>query len=398
MGHLACALLLAIAELQVGARAELRGGEAPPLAGQAPESAARSTVQPEAGLAVRSHAGQTRLHYGPRLTYRAPSHMGAEQPLVMHFLGAEHEQRLERGARVLGEVSTSFGDVDYTGLSQTLGPSQSTLPTLTRLLTLGGSTALEVRELRRWILVSRLGATHQRPLDESGAAPVAGVALSQSTLVDLSQTARHALSRRDELTLAAGLSDQRLSSGLHVLAVEPGAGWHRRLTRTHTLELRGGVVLAHAIAHPAGTGAPTVASPVGHAGLVSRMRPARGLVVDSEVSAAATWFLDPVLVTSLTRGTVSASISATFRRALTVAASAQLATSLSLTPQPGHPDETLVRAEIPVRYRVSPRFSVEVGGRYSDRGQHLLASAVNLHQRELWLYLQLVAGTHARVY
>jgi hypothetical protein len=396
--QVACALLLALAEVQVGARAEVQGGQAPLLAGQASESTARSTLQPEAGLALRWRLGQSRLHYGPRLTYRAPNPAGTDDALVMHLLGAEHESRLARGVRAFGEASSSFGDVDYATLSQSLEQSQSTLPAVTRLWTIGGGAAVEVRAIRRWTLQTRLGATHQRPLDDGATAPAAGATLSRSTNVELSETARHALTRRDDLTLRLGASDQRLSSGLHVLAIEPGVGWQRRLSRAQTLELGGGVVVVHALGLPAGAGAPEVVSPVATAALGSRHRPGRGLLVDTSVSLGATWFLDPVLVTGLTRGVASASISATYRTNLTVAASAQVATTVSRAPLPGEPDETLVRAELPVRYRVSPHLAVEVGGRYSDRGRHLLASELGMHQRELWLYAQLVASASTRVH
>ena len=397
MGHVACALLLALAEVQVEARAELRGGEAPAFAGQAPESTARSTLQPEAGLVLRAREGQTRLHYGPRLTLRAPSPAGTEQPLVMHLAGVEHEQRLLRGVRGRAEVSTSFGDVDYAGLSQTLGPGQSTLPTLTRLLSLGGGASVEVREVQRWILQTNVSVAHQRPLDP-GAPPSTGAALQQSTSVGLAQSARHALTRREDVTLALGVSDQSLSSGLHLVAFEPGATLHRRLSRASTLELGLGVVIAGALARPAGAGEPAIASPVGLAGLRSRVRPARGVVLEGNASLAASWAVDPVLVTSLTRGTASAGVFATFHRDLRVGASAQFSTSVSRAPLPGDPDETVLRAEVPVRYRLSPLLAVEVGGRYSDRGHHLAANTIGLHQRELWLYLQLVASAHARVY
>ncbi len=395
MGHGLCALLLAIAEVQVGARAEVRGGEAPPLAGQAPEGTARSTLEPEAGLQVRTHGSRFRLHYGPRLTFRAPALPGSEQPLLLHVLGAEAESRLSRGVRALGDAQTSFGDVDYASLGQTLGTSQGALPTITRLLTVGGGATVEVREVQRWILQSRLAATHQRPLDSG--TPMTGATLQDSTFIEASQSARHRLTRRNDLTLRASASDQRLSSGLDVLALSPEVSWQARLSRAHTLDVGGGVVFARAISRPAGAGQPDVASPVLHAALQSRTRPARGLALESEIGAAATWFLDPVLVTSLTRGTVGARVAATFRRDLSVSASAQLATSLTQNPLPGEPDETVLRAELPVRYRISPSLTVEVGGRYSDRGRHLLASSIGLHQRELWAYAQLIATTTTRL-
>jgi hypothetical protein len=419
---LAAGLLLWLADpalLNAGAVVEARGGQAPLLPGEAPRAAVASVVTPAAMLELDNPGTTFQLQYRPRLFWRYPNISDETRPLVWHTLEATFIDRLSHTLEWRARGSGSVGELDYSALRTIVGPGQSALPQVTRYLQSEAGTQVLWQPSRAWRLDQTLSGLYRRPLDstalpavtpapglptdgapppppEATAAPAAEAphfVLPREAVVDWLARAAYSVTARGQLVLFEDLSYHDLSTGMRILAFIPALGWRQTFGSMHALTALGGAAITPQL-HAGRTGAPapSLVSPVGDLAWDTRAEGAlddRGFELHLEL--AVDWYLDPVLERGSPRGRALASVGRPIGRDWLVRLDGGFATELTAEPYPGEPDQTVVSAAVPVRYRVSPQLAVEAGVRYSNRGPHLAAPDFKLHQREIWGFVSITA-------
>jgi hypothetical protein len=398
-GVLGALLFLAAVDVDAGAVLEVRGGRAPVIPGAQPRAAALSVLTPVVGMELSGHAMVVRLQYAPRLSWVYSKDLHDNRPFVLHNGELSTTIRPGGGAVVIARANAETGEADYTALSQVLGRTQSMLPEITGFTVFAAGLNYTQPVARTWQLEMVFDAVYRKPIlskprvtiidplpPDPDPPPVApGDAISQQTELSFMPGVSHGVTSRDTLSLRTAFTYAAVSTGLKVISVAPQAGWRHLLTRTDWIRGVVGVAYAPQIAGMR-SAENTTLSPIADFAWLSRLYSAHAMTITQTVVAGISWYLDPVIASSGTRGMAGYTLAMAFLPDWSVGAEALFATSLRAKPLPGEPDETIVSGSLPVRYRISRNLFVEFGGRISDRAPHFEAANFEFHQLELWAY------------
>jgi hypothetical protein len=430
---LAAGLLLVAGKLDVNGIviAEVRGGEAPVVAGGPSAPSLIGVVTPTVDLRFEGHALQLRLDYSVRVFYlRAEGFPDQGAPLVLHTVGASAKQRLSPRVLVSSLASVSYGAADYTYLPQVLGTTQAALPQVLDILAVTAEAGIQVRLSREWTFLFTLDGSHYGPANGSGSnqpspvpvsgspglAPALTPPFPEQTAVYATPSVIGRVTPRDDITFASAVTYQSISSPqlvtqsgsgpamfvpgtFEVLTVAPLVGWRRRLSPRDRLRLEAGLVYDYVIASPSVL-RPFPVAPTANAAINSFVVNHRYLAVQLGSGLGVDYFVDPVLGTSGPRGTASFGAHLILPPSWILGIEGSFVTSLSPHPLGALsmvdttgplPDETAFAVALPVRHRASKNLIVEFGGRWADRAPHWAAPNFAFHQRQLWLYVSLTA-------
>jgi hypothetical protein len=418
--------------------AEARGGEAPQVVNADPSPGVVGILTPRLEMEYRESNLTLRLDYGPRIFYRQPNDLSVasestgNKPLILHTSNLYATTRATSTLTVTGVASFSYGQVDYTSVSNTLTGGQPATAALAALalppdiLTATARVGAQLAASRLWLVGFGVDVEHRRPIGTISQASLAasnGFALTPQTIVRADSLAADRLSARDDLLLSGAVSYQHFSATAasavstatapsDFLIATPEVGWRTRLSLRSTLTLLGGFsyLRVSSVAPAVGTTmtpstSPHPFSPVGSADITDSVIWARDLALQIGAATAVDYFVDPILKTAQPRGTLSTRCTLTFAPTWTAGIDASFVTVLSsenstlpgTVPMPGVSapvvDTTVASVALPVGHRVSKNLLIEFGGRWSDRGPTVWASNFAFHQRQLWLYMSLTATT-----
>lgn len=389
-------LLLANASLSGGVRMEVQAGQAPTLADPNPSFYGAALLRPDVTLKVMSPTTETLVSEAPRFLLRRPNVAHKNRPLYLNTLQVEHKGR--RGQRLYWnlQLTSIVGEVDYASASQVLG-RQAALPDTMNLLTAEASAEVGWRLSRRLELGTELVVLRRQPLraSSSDTPSSAGVSMPTETNERLEPRLAYAISRRQTGELRVRLANYRLTGvvRLWAMAAELRLGWSYKLTRNHELQLVGGATVATVEERSDSSSPWTSFSPLAGIALVTAKPLSRIALLRSRASAEVAWYLDPVLGVSLPRGQIGADVALEIGPAWLLAVNLMAATNVSRQAIAGSPNETVVSAGVPLRYRAGRHLIAELGGRYSERGPHLTTPGFSLRQREIMGYLALTVMT-----
>ena len=411
-------------EFEAGARVDTRVGEAPTgmkidsATGQAlptDQFQLMLSATPLLGLHWSDEKGEVHALSATRILWR-PSPLFGTRPIFLETLETTLIERPSRRGNFQLNLRGSFGEEDYTSLTQLL-PNQPQLPTALTLLTLNATGQGSWRASRRTTLTWLAGALHRRTQDTQTVTvqdvatglntTITGPALPTQTLVTATPGLRYTLDRRTSLEgrLTLGEADfQGIQLGtssdarVNVLTVQPQIGVVDDLSRSHRLRAFAGLTYAAVLIKP-NTGREWLPwTPLLRADLDSLLSRSRASTVRSTLAAEVAWFADPVLGAAVLRGTTQVRLDAELGRRWIVGARATFTSDLSkplVPPVAGgvSPDETVAQLDVPLRYRHSSHLNIEFGARYAERAPNLRASGFAWRNREVWAFFTLFTTT-----
>jgi hypothetical protein len=318
--------------------------------------------------------------------WRRPNPPDSVRPLVLHGFRADGTWTPGPRNELRLRLDGSVGDVDYAALNQILG-TQASLPSTTRLYAVDGVAQLAWRASRRLRTEISWSAARRASLDDTQLLPA-------ETRLTVQPRLLWSASRLHTLSLSADATLYRLSGAaqLNAVVLSPRLGWQHRLDRANDVVLSAGVARAHPLDDATRRRPFADWAPLAELAWLRRARSARGWQLASTISAGTAWYLDPVLASGLPRGLGTVRLNLESGRPLSVEAWAQFATNLTGHPIAGQPDETVLAAGLPVRYRVSPGLLIEAGTRFSDRAPHLAATDWHPRRREWVGYVALTGS------
>jgi hypothetical protein len=404
MALTALCLLQASAEIEAAARAETRVGEVPSV-GQGPMAMVVATP----ALGLNWSAGPESLHavLSTRILWRPVPGLHS-RPLFLETLGLTHVVRHSRRTEWNLNLRGSYGEQDYTSLSQQFA-NQPTLPLSTTMLMVEGAVGGLWHSSHRSTLAFAVRATHRRTLNgqtSSGdTAVLSDFTLPTQTTIGAIPAARFALSRLSSIGIAAPVTywdSQASSSGatyrpaMNVFAVQPQLRAENQLSPHQRLYLAAGFTYANVIRGNTANLGPSI-TPLGQVDLHSALYRGRFTAVHAAVSTGTTWSVDPVLGRGAWRGFLQVGIDVLAGLRWGVGAHASFATDISEPPAVVNTaiDATMVSAGASVRYRWTNVLVAEFGGRYSERAPRLGSSDFAWHARELWAFATLYSATRA---
>ena len=430
MALTALLLVRASAQMETGARIETRVGDAPtgalsvpsdptsvPVAAQ--QAQVMVVATPILKLRWTTGVDDVRLDSATRIFWRPVPLLGT-RPLFLETLGATDTRRPTKRSRWRLDLRGTYGEEDYTSLSQQFA-NQPTLPVSTTMFMANGSVDALWRNSRRTTLTFRLGVIHRRTLDAQPVASkvpgtsLAPLSLPTQTSVTASPALHWTVTRRFGIEASAPVFDYDFqditqasapAGHTNIASIQPQMGFLEELSRRHQLHFVAGLTFAYAL-QGSNTKLGHHVTPLVRVDLNSTLYRTRATAVQSSVGAGTNWLVDPVLGTGVWRGVAQANFDATIGPHWTTGARFMFTTNLSArlptadgpsaNGAPIYIDETIVSAEIPVRHRWSNLLLVEFGGRFAERAPRLSAPRFAWRERELWAFLTLFAATRVQL-
>lgn len=398
-GLVALVPLLAAGEVEVsvGTAAETRAGVSPLYSGTESTRFVAAFVIPTLAMLHRDATGESSAQYAPRLFWRNPPGL-QRRPLVLHSWSLAHRVRPTRRSEWRLSLNGTYGDVDYAALGQLLA-TQTALTQTSRILALAGSAVGAWQADRRTRLELNLQYQYRRSF---GAAPTSSTGsgllsvLPEQHILDLAPGMARRVARSESVSVSSGVvfyATKYAAAGgdtayFSTLVWQPSVLW-RDSGKSHQGWARAGIAVASRLTDSGGAQAWRSISPVGDVGLIWLLHRLRDFEVHSAMSASSTWYYDSVLDAGIPRGLASASVGIRYARRWQADLLARFSTDLTRQPLPGDPDETLLGVSLPVRFQVSPEWSLEAGVRWSERAPHLRAANFGLRNHELYGYASL---------
>jgi hypothetical protein len=405
VSHALVALFLISGDLQVQADgvSETRAGEAPILAGQSPSAFVAQIVTPVAALRYSDVGVSFEVNYAPRIFWRDPSDMfGTSGPLVLHTANLGLSVRTTRRLTLSAGATGSIGQPDYTFLPQLLGTTQGSLPQIAEIETGTGRVTAGVRLSRRWDLELGGELFYWSYRGTPMGLPTGIITSEKSALEQAGLLYR--LTLRHQLGLGAVVKEASFSDGLDVLSVGPAAIWRVRLTPVDELRLTAGVTYLST----GGTLAPGAMSlvqpgekivfPVGRFELTSRVARRDEVMILANAAGGVESFVDPIVGNSGPRAIAAAGLQVYLEPNWMWWLRGDFSTALRSTPvvvapNAAPPDETTFGVKLSCLRRLSPYFFGELGGYWADRGPAFVTPNFHFHQRQLWVYVQVIGTT-----
>jgi hypothetical protein len=421
IGCLAVATVVFAGQFDVNAAvtSEARAGQAPIVAGYAPQNSVAEVVTPAAMAEYLAPGAEVRLGYSLRVFARQTEGEQGESPVLLHTGTLDASDRLTQRLTLRAGAVVSEGAADYSYLPTIFGAGQAQLVVVPRIFSLDGHVELDGRATRTLTLNLVVSALHFEAL--SGGTPpppppgttttvTTGAVLPNTTALTVSPGAKLRLSLVDELLFTSafelgevsGLAPSMAggpSNTLSSFVVMPTIGWRRYLARRTELDLKLGLAVAHVASSISGD--LTRESPVGGIALDSRLYARREAILSTQLSAELEYYLDPILGIVESRGLTTAGLSLVLPSEWEIVSRGSFSTTFAAHPRPGptpndpptYPDEVGAGAEVFARHRLGQNFAFEFGGRWSDRTPYFTAPNYGFHQRQLWLYVSLRGTT-----
>jgi hypothetical protein len=400
MALTAMLLIQASAEFETGARLEARVGSFP-SAGQQSGTRVQAVATPRLRLDWLAGTDALSADLSSRILWR-PVPLYHQRPLFLETLSLAHRARPTRRSEWGLALQASYGEQDYTSLSQQL-EDQPTLPLATTMLMVGGTAGLSWRASRRVGLSVSLGANHRRTIDtRDGEASSSFYSLPTQTTVSVAPALQLSVSRRVALSVSVPLSDSDIrwnrsglvpGAHLNMLSVQPQLGVSGPMTRRHRLQVAAGMTYARPLLEGAtSTGARV--SPLGNISLGSELYRSASTMLGSTVSTGVTWMMDPVLGSGRLRWVTSVGLSSQMGRQWSAGVRASFVTDLSKPPEGSRPiDWTMLSTDCSVTYRWPYVLVAEFGGRFAERGPRLGSPGFEWRGRELWGFVSLSSAS-----
>jgi hypothetical protein len=424
----ALCLIQAEAHIDVGGRFETRVGQAPTGAADASgqpteQSQVVLAATPMLGLRWLEGADSLRADSATRILWRPVPLFGA-RPIFLESVNVVHVHRPSRRSQWQLNLAASYGEQDYTSLSQQFA-NQPALPEALTALILSATEDVLWRSSRRNTLTLRIGALHRRTVNAPTTTGNTALAFPTQTAATVAPSARYALSRRSTLEVSAPLSDfdiqgiaqtqasnsrvpslpgQTLPSQVpsplgnaNYATVQPQLALTDSLSRRHQLHMVAGLTYAIGLR---GTviGGNTI-SPLAQIELSSILMRTHSSALRCSIGAGTTLYADPFLGQAVQRGNVQAHVDAELSRDWAAGLRIAFVTDLSgRLPAPSSglpPDESFRSVDLAIRRRWANAVVAEFGARYAERAPYLspsnyldVSNSV-WHNRELWGFLSL---------
>jgi hypothetical protein len=402
MALTALCLFQAGAQMEAAARVETRVGE---ISGS---TSVMALATPSLRVDWFSGADSLAADLSTRILWR-PVPLPRTRPLFLETFGLIHNARPTLRSQWHFDIHASYGEQDYTSLSQQFA-TQPTLPLAATMFMISGAADALWRASRLTTLGIHMGATHRRSIDDQGSGdPSVGVStLPTQTMISGGPEMRVALSRRSTLEISVPVSiyDIQENTGdalapkgsTNVFSLQPQIHLIEMLNRNHRLRLAAGLTYAGSAGGGAATDLGHLVTPLALIGLDSDLYRSHSASVRSSVSFETTWFVDPVLGRGIWRGIGNAGVDALV--GLRWSAGLRFSSTIDMTKPPAayaETDGTLVSAESSVRYRWTDVVVVELGSRYTERGPYLGTSNFAWRGREVWGFLTLYTWSRVRL-
>jgi hypothetical protein len=427
----ALCLIQAEADIDVVGRFETRVGQAPTGAvttsGQlAEQSQVIIVATPVLGLRWLEGVDNLRANSATRILWR-PVPLYNHRPLFLESLDVAHIHRSSKRSQWQWSLTGSYGEQDYTSLSQQFA-NQPALPNALTALIVSANGETLWRSSRRTTLSLQMGALYRRPVNAPTTTASDGSSTTSTTVlwfptqtaVMVTPSALFGLSRRSSLELSAPLADYDIQGiaqtqtstsripplpGLpptaqaafplghaNYAAVEPQLSLLDSLTRRHRLHVVAG--LTYAVSLRGAVTSRNAISPIAQVELNSLLMRTRASTWRSSIGAGTTWFADPILGQSVQRGNVQARVDAelgpNWTAGLRMAFVTDMFGRMQISTVPP-PDEAFRSVDLSVRRRWANAVVAELGARYAERAPYLspsnYVSNSEWHNRELWAFL-----------
>lgn len=428
-GPLSCLLITAFAanvvEAAVGADGEVAAGRAPVDITGPEENSLTFTLVPGAGLQLRSSTQRLALSYTPRIFYRLPNALNVDRPLLLHQVAAAQQLELDRRTTWTNTAQLSVGEVDYTATGVVFDPRVSSVvrTSVADIFRVEAQSGLR-RDLSRRVRLSLdLYGEYTTPTGDSPAvAPVdpgmppagepppdlgvVGDAIPESAQISTRVALGYEMSRYDSLTAAGDVTYQWFPDTGRYLMLAPDVSWDTRLDQRTSLGVSAGIAYVVALEVTPGTDDSNSFGGTGSFRISSVVYKSRNLTATTNAGASLDWFFDPLAGTSQPRAGVDVGTNIEIGRDWLIGPNASFYTLLLGgqdsprvdTDGDGVPDidanfrsdATILRAEIPVRYALTPFASINFGVRAALRGRELNREDFRLgEQYEVWAFLGL---------
>ena len=425
----ALCLIQAEAHFDVGGRFETRVGQAPTgtvtTSGQLAEQSQLMVVAtPELGLRWIEGVDNLRADSSTRILWR-PIPLYDHRPLFLESVDLAHTHRPSKRSQWQLNLTGSYGEQDYTSLSQQFA-AQPALPLSLTALIVNATVDASWRSSRRTTLSLRMGALHRRtvnaPTTSSVSASTGTVqagttvfTLPTQTVVMVGPQAEFALSRQSRIELSApltdydiqGLAQNQAASFLvsspppdhaNYATIQPQLSLLDSLNRRHQLHIVAGLTYARSF-HGAAMGSPI--TPLAQVELSSLLVRTRATTWRSSIGAGTSWYADPILGQAVQRGNAQVNLDAELgpdwgaglRMAFVTDVSGQLRNPAGTDAPPL--DESFRSVDLSFRHRWANAVVADFGARYAERAPHLEPSnyldvfSSVWHNRELWAFLVL---------
>ncbi|MDB4983502.1 MAG: hypothetical protein JWM82_4254 [Myxococcales bacterium] len=374
--------------------AEARAGESPSFVGQESQLYVSSLLVPQVELRLRDRRVDFRLAYLPQLVWQfAPAPPSPARPLILHRAGLSAIGRPTATTNLGVQGFGAVGQPDYFALPQLIGPGQAALPPVDKIL-MASATAAFTKELSlRWRLTLTANVSHFEPY--GNIAPTVGTEpglLRQTTVGGAAGVGVH-LTPIDDLSSAVAVSDAQYANGIEFLLVTPRVTWLRRRPAGDDFQLTLGVSYARDLGSvPALVGGPTFL-PTGSLSINWHPMRYEGYAMSVGFTSTVEQYVDPVLRVAGPRALVAGQVQLVIVPSWIIGAYGAFFFSLRQTPLTNDPDETTFALNVPVRRRFSKNVTMELGGRWSERGPAFASPNFAFRERQLLAYLQLTVTT-----
>lgn len=424
-------LLQANSQIETGSRFESSTGVAPTGNNNSEQAQILLIATPLVNLRLFDHENDLQVASATRILWR-PVPFPDSRPLFLETLTLTHEAHPSRRARWRLSLRATYGEEDYTSLSQQLA-NQAQLPMAPTIFTATGSAETSWRSSRRTSLTFQLAALHQRAIGTSNNQNATSNSsqvvffLPTQTTVSATPGLSYALSRLSVLTASTAiaaydvqkvpnsrLANAPLTGEMQVVTVQPQLGLLETLSRRHQLHWVLGLTYADEVRSPSAgvLVSPSAAintqplpwhpvTPLALIELNSLLSRSLAATVTSSASVGTNWYLDPILDTGTWRGAAQVGVNASLHKRWSIGARAAFSTDITgpaiINTSTGafYPDETILSAEIPMTYRWNNLLIADFGARYVARAPHLSAPQVVWHNQEMWIYVSLFAAVKA---
>ncbi len=376
----------------VGGRFETLVGVVPETSLMDSEASVAMAVIPVAGLDARRQNYQLAILYRPRIYWRFPNPVNFTRPLLLHQGVLTHRLALSRRTSWTNQLDGSIGEIDYTLASAVFDPTQPTVPdeSITKLVRVNAATGIGHSLTTRASTGFTLSGSYSAPLNRSEDPDYL-----TSLDGEIEPYYTYQFGTRDSGTLACAAGYAWFQDESSFFAVTPSLTWGHDFSRQTAGALGAGLAYLQVLesSDPDGP-APgdTDVTPTAEASIKSRVLGERGMKVDAGVAAEYRWFFDPVLGRPVQRAGGGVFTQVNLPPDWTAGAAVSFFTTVGQdkfepTEEEGivRRDETILRIDAPVTYRITRLLGLEFGVRSALRGPPV-ADGVDLDRVELWFY------------
>jgi hypothetical protein len=397
---------------------ELRAGSAPASAGARSEATVVSTTTPSLVLYMFDRTRTGSVSYSPRFLFREPNGQDELRPVIFHQAALNGTQRFSRFAVGRVGVTGGLGELDYTGLQQSLGNNAGLNVPRTNKIAQGTAYGELTNKLDdQWSLFSdvraslfspRTGVTSMPSVVEASAPAQVNNLIARQTTVDVGSSVSTQIAASGNLAAGLRAASYSSSNGVSLFVLSPAISFTNVIDGgTGELRLAAGVAIVRDLNDDVvGHRSQSRLLPTSGVSVVNQLSNSKAMRLWSDVGCSSSFFVDPVYGRARLRGQANAALRAMFSRQWNARFELVFSTSLMKHPMiqrdlsvpvmdtavAQYPFETQLILTIPLRWQPTPDFSMEGGVRVAKRGPHLAAPGFSLAERESWVYVAATVG------